>query len=243
MGIPFSVALMAILLAHEFGHFLLCEKYGVNATLPFFIPAPTLIGTMGAFIRIKSPIRSRRALFDIGVAGPIAGFVVAVPLLFRRVGAVKATGAASREWRAWASASLPSSISRTGFCRQIIGERRSAESTGAASHRGGSLGRNVRHRLEPASRRPTRWRTHHLRGCASSPQMGEPRLGGSSRPSLELLDWMAGVGCDSRRYRLAPSTGTTVAGTGRTRRKMSLVPLILLVLTIVPAPILGQGWF
>src|SRR5271169_1901634 len=82
MGIPFSVALMAILLAHEFGHFFLCEKYGVNATLPFFIPAPTLIGTMGAFIRIKSPIRSRRALFDIGVAGPIAGFLVAVPLLF-----------------------------------------------------------------------------------------------------------------------------------------------------------------
>src|SRR5208283_5217782 len=81
MGIPFSVALMAILLAHEFGHFFLCEKYGVNATLPFFIPAPTLIGTMGAFIRIKSPIRSRRALFDIGAAGPIVGFVVAVPLL------------------------------------------------------------------------------------------------------------------------------------------------------------------
>src|SRR5271169_118898 len=82
MGIPFSVTLMTILLAHEFGHFLLCEKYGVNATLPFFIPAPTLIGTMGAFIRIKSPIRSRRALFDIGVAGPIAGFAVALPLLF-----------------------------------------------------------------------------------------------------------------------------------------------------------------
>src|ERR1035437_3368329 len=81
MGVPFSVALMAILLAHEFGHFLLCEKYRVNATLPFFIPAPTLIGTMGAFIRVKSPIRSRRALFDIGVAGPIAGFVVAFPLL------------------------------------------------------------------------------------------------------------------------------------------------------------------
>src|SRR5271166_5329206 len=81
-GIPFSASLMAILLAHEMGHFVFCEKYKVNATLPFFIPAPTLIGTMGAFIRIKSPIRSRRELFDIGVAGPIAGFVVAVPLLF-----------------------------------------------------------------------------------------------------------------------------------------------------------------
>src|SRR5271166_3333067 len=82
MGVPFSAALMTILLAHEMGHFLWCEKYGVSATLPFFIPAPTLIGTMGAFIRIKSPIRTRKALFDIGVAGPIAGFVVALPVLF-----------------------------------------------------------------------------------------------------------------------------------------------------------------
>lgn len=81
LGIPFSATLMTILLAHEMGHFLMCERYRINATLPFFIPMPTLIGTMGAFIRIKSPIRSRKALFDIGVAGPIAGFLVAVPLL------------------------------------------------------------------------------------------------------------------------------------------------------------------
>jgi membrane-associated protease RseP (regulator of RpoE activity) len=82
MGLPFSIALMTILLAHEMGHYLYCVRYGVYATLPFFIPAPTLIGTMGAFIRIKSPIRSRAALFDIGIAGPIAGFVVAVFVLF-----------------------------------------------------------------------------------------------------------------------------------------------------------------
>jgi membrane-associated protease RseP (regulator of RpoE activity) len=81
-GLPFSVTLMCILMAHEMGHFVLCEKYDVYATLPFFIPAPTLIGTMGAFIRIKSPIRSRQALFDIGIAGPIAGFVAAIPFLF-----------------------------------------------------------------------------------------------------------------------------------------------------------------
>lgn len=81
MGIPFSVTLLGILLAHEFGHFWLCEKNGVYATLPYFVPAPTLIGTFGALIRIKSPIRSRQALFDIGIAGPIAGFLVAVPVL------------------------------------------------------------------------------------------------------------------------------------------------------------------
>jgi membrane-associated protease RseP (regulator of RpoE activity) len=78
LGIPFSAALLLILLSHEMGHYLLCRYYGVRATLPFFIPAPTLIGTFGAVIRIKAPIRSRAALFDIGIAGPIAGFVVAV---------------------------------------------------------------------------------------------------------------------------------------------------------------------
>lgn len=81
MGVPFSATLMLILLAHEMGHYLCAEYYGVFATLPFFIPAPTLIGTLGAFIRIRSPIRSRSALFDIGIAGPIAGFVVALAVL------------------------------------------------------------------------------------------------------------------------------------------------------------------
>lgn len=81
LGIPFSATLLTILLAHEMGHYLFCRYYGVWATLPFFIPAPTLIGTLGAVIRIKSPIRSRKALFDIGIAGPIAGFVVAVATL------------------------------------------------------------------------------------------------------------------------------------------------------------------
>jgi membrane-associated protease RseP (regulator of RpoE activity) len=81
LGIPFSATLLFILLAHEMGHYLFCRYYGVRATLPFFIPAPTLIGTLGAVIRIKAPIRTRAALFDIGIAGPIAGFVVAVAVL------------------------------------------------------------------------------------------------------------------------------------------------------------------
>jgi Zn-dependent protease len=81
LGIPFSFTLMVILLAHEMGHYLYCRRYGVAATLPFFIPFPTLIGTLGAFIRIRAPIRSRTALFDIGIAGPIAGFIVALSVL------------------------------------------------------------------------------------------------------------------------------------------------------------------
>jgi membrane-associated protease RseP (regulator of RpoE activity) len=78
LGIPFSATLLGILLAHEMGHYVLCRYYRVDATLPFFIPAPTLIGTLGAVIRIKAPIRSRAALFDIGIAGPIAGFITAL---------------------------------------------------------------------------------------------------------------------------------------------------------------------
>lgn len=89
LGIPFSATLLSILLAHEMGHYLLCRHYGVRATLPFFIPAPTLIGTLGAVIRIKAPIRSRAALFDIGIAGPIAGFVVAVGALVVAIGLSK----------------------------------------------------------------------------------------------------------------------------------------------------------
>jgi len=74
-GLPFSLTLLAILMAHEMGHYLAARYYRVDATLPFFIPAPTLIGTLGAFIRIRSAILSKRVLFDIGIAGPLAGFV------------------------------------------------------------------------------------------------------------------------------------------------------------------------
>jgi membrane-associated protease RseP (regulator of RpoE activity) len=80
-GLSFSLTLMTILLAHEMGHYLTCVRYGIDATLPYFLPAPTLIGTMGAFIRIRSPIYTRRALFDVGVAGPLAGFAVLAPAL------------------------------------------------------------------------------------------------------------------------------------------------------------------
>jgi Zn-dependent protease len=77
MGLPFSLTLMFILFAHEMGHYLYARHYRVYATPPFFLPFPSLIGTLGAFIRIKSPIPSRAALFDIGIAGPIAGFIPA----------------------------------------------------------------------------------------------------------------------------------------------------------------------
>ncbi len=77
-GLPFSLTLMTILLSHELAHYYMSKKHDVEATLPYFIPAPTIIGTFGAFIKMKSPIVSRRALIDIGASGPIAGFIVSV---------------------------------------------------------------------------------------------------------------------------------------------------------------------
>ena len=72
---------MTILLAHELGHFFACRHHHIRTTYPFFIPAPTLIGTFGAFILLRSPIRNVRALFDVGASGPFVGFVFAVPAL------------------------------------------------------------------------------------------------------------------------------------------------------------------
>ncbi len=80
-GLPFAVTLLTILLVHELGHYFACQHHHIHASYPFFIPAPTLIGTFGAFILIRSPIRSARALFDVGASGPIVGFLVAVPAL------------------------------------------------------------------------------------------------------------------------------------------------------------------
>ncbi|MDE3178537.1 MAG: site-2 protease family protein [Acidobacteriota bacterium] len=80
-GAPYAATVLGILLAHELGHYFTCRYYHIDSTYPFFIPAPTLIGTLGAFIKIKSPLVTRRELFDVGISGPIAGFVVAIPAL------------------------------------------------------------------------------------------------------------------------------------------------------------------
>lgn len=81
LGIPYSMCLILILGAHEMGHYVACRLYGIDASLPFLLPGPPFLGTFGAVIRIRAPLTDRRALFDVGVAGPIAGFVAALPVL------------------------------------------------------------------------------------------------------------------------------------------------------------------
>lgn len=80
-GLPYALALLAILGCHEMGHYLTARRYRMEATLPYFIPIPFFLGTFGAFIQLRSPVPHRRALFDVGIAGPLAGLVVTVPLL------------------------------------------------------------------------------------------------------------------------------------------------------------------
>jgi membrane-associated protease RseP (regulator of RpoE activity) len=83
-GLDLVLPVMSITLAHEMGHYLACRYYGVDATLPHFLPAPilSLCGTFGAFIRIRAPFPNRKVLFDVGVAGPLAGFVLCLPVLY-----------------------------------------------------------------------------------------------------------------------------------------------------------------
>lgn len=91
-GLSFSVSLLIILISHEMGHYVACRIYGVDSSLPYFIPMPPMIGpagTFGAFIRIRSRIPTRRAIFDIGVAGPIAGFIALIPIAFIGVSIMK----------------------------------------------------------------------------------------------------------------------------------------------------------
>ncbi|MGB3564019.1 MAG: site-2 protease family protein, partial [Thermoanaerobaculia bacterium] len=103
-GLMFSLPALFILLCHELGHYLACRRYGLPATLPYFIPAPLGLGTLGAFIKIKAQIRSKRELLDVGASGPIAGFLALLPFLL--YGVAKSQPAAVQ----LASANEPSNL-------------------------------------------------------------------------------------------------------------------------------------
>src|SRR5262245_23112206 len=85
-GLPYALSLLSILLAHELGHYFACRYYQIPVSLPYFLPGLPILGTFGAFIRIRGAIPSRKALFDVGVAGPLAGFVVAIPFILYGMG-------------------------------------------------------------------------------------------------------------------------------------------------------------
>lgn len=122
-GLSFSAALIFILGSHEMGHYLYGRKYGVDITPPYFIPAPPIIspiGTFGAFIKIKSRISSKSALFDIGVAGPILGIIAAIPVLY--IGLSLSEIVVLSEYDAGTGISLGSSPIFSLFSYMIFGE-------------------------------------------------------------------------------------------------------------------------
>ena len=241
MGVPFSVALMSILLAHEMGHFLCCEKYGVRATLPFFIPAPTLIGTMGAFIRIQSPIRTRRALFDIGIAGPIAGFVVALPVLL--LGLALSRPLASTMGResidigfplvfrlghwlvtALAGRSLP--LDRLALHPVAVAAWAGMFATSLNLIPGGQLdGGHILYAVAPKAHR---WVTIITVGV----------LVVLSGFWLGWLVWAVLLAITGSRHPVVAPWPGLAAG----RRMLTVLIVLLLALTFVAAPIVGQGW-
>jgi membrane-associated protease RseP (regulator of RpoE activity) len=97
-GLPFSLTIMTIVASHELGHYLTARRYRVSTSLPVFIPFPfSIIGTLGAFILIRSPFPNRRSLIDIGLAGPLAGFIVCVPALFIGIATSRPSVAAAAE--------------------------------------------------------------------------------------------------------------------------------------------------
>lgn len=119
LGLSFSLPALFILLCHEMGHYLACRRYGLPATLPYFLPLPLGIGTLGAFIRIRAAIADRRQLFDVGVAGPIAGFVALLPFLVLGVArseVVAVTPLSEAELAAWPPGTPISLLLQTGHC-------------------------------------------------------------------------------------------------------------------------------
>jgi membrane-associated protease RseP (regulator of RpoE activity) len=240
MGIPFSASLMAILLSHEMGHFVYCEKYGVDATLPFFVPAPTLFGTFGAFIRIKSMIRTRQAWFDIGIAGPIAGFAVAVPLLLVGLALSKPLAPtlgiesldvgfplifhiAHRMVGHVSAGTIP--LRQLALHPIAVAAWAGMFATALNLLPGGQLdGGHIIYAVAPRAHKWVTWTAVVVLALLSVFWAG-------------WLLWAVILGVTGWRHpRVAPWPGLDAP-----RRAFSVVALLMLVLTIVPAPILGQG--
>jgi membrane-associated protease RseP (regulator of RpoE activity) len=105
-GLAFAVTALGILLVHEMGHYLTCRHHRLPSTLPRFLPAPVALGTFGAFLRIRTAIRGKRELFDVGASGPLAGFVVLLPALW--------WGVAASEVAPWPHPAHPAQAGQTG---------------------------------------------------------------------------------------------------------------------------------
>ena len=180
-GVQFSGALLGILVAHEFGHFIAARLHKVDASLPFFIPIPYLspFGTMGAIIRMRSRIPTRRALLDIGASGPLAGMALAIPLYAWGVAHSKIIPLESGGIELGDVAAHEAARSR------LRGAGSSRARHPVAPGRVRRVGRHVRHDDQPAAREPARRRPRRLRALRT--EAGHVRASRPPRRARVLL--------------------------------------------------------
>ena len=187
----YAVVLIGILLGHEMGHYLTCRRNGIGATLPFFIPAPTLIGTMGAFIKITSPITRKRQLFDVGLAGPLMSFFLSVPALAIGLALSKTVPAVPSGRRALFRRASPVQDPHRPHLRPP--GRRTGHHP--PSHRLRRLGRPSRDGHESLPSRPARRRPYLLRRLRTEVPDDQPDLPrGFRRPGHSFSGWAGSSG-------------------------------------------------
>ena len=225
---------------HELGHYVMCRRYGVAATLPYFLPSPfpNLIGTFGALIRIKEPIRDKRALLDIGAAGPLAGFFAALPFLFYGVTRAKPITAISGD----TGTVLFDYPMMVRLAQDWTGSGRytSASSARASGFHGG-LVRPARHGPESSADRAARRRARAARGCRPPPAAGLADRHRARRcerlPRLDVDGLRSGHGA-SRRVRHPPvEDDDEPLDFGRTLIALACLAVFLLCFSLVPITI------
>lgn len=192
VGVPYAVALLAILGVHEFGHYFVTRWHGADVTLPYFIPVPMGLGTFGAFIQIKSLIKSRRAVFDIGMAGPLAGLVVALPALYFGLRGAVAVPEGSQAMGVNAGSSLLLALVYQFANGGQLGGA-TVQLTPVAFCR---MDRLVHYCAEPHAGGATRWRAYRLRPVWTTASTSDRNRGvrGDARPWIHSLAWAADVG-------------------------------------------------
>ena len=222
-----------------------CRSYNVDATLPYFLPAPLpLTGTLGAVIRIREPFPSKRALFDIGVAGPIAGFVVLVPFSLWGISAVDGRARSARHRRTSSDFGEPLLFKLIAWLHLRARSRRAIDVVPASDGLRG-LVRHARDGAEPAAVRPARRRAHRLRrrsGRASTVDLARHARRHARAARFVSISWMLstlimlamawflGLAASARRRRAR-------AARSGTARLVAVFALVIFVLCFTPVPI------
>ena len=238
-GLPFSLTLLTILLAHEFGHFLTCVHYRIDASLPYFLPAPVLTGTFGAFIRIRAPIYFKRMLFDVAVGGPLAGFVFLLPALAIGVAYSKVIPGIESEGAFRFGTPLLLKILELAIFPGVASSDIYLHPVARAAWVGGAGDG-----LESASDRAARWRARALFGGgkqAHGADLDFPGRPGAARDFLLAMVVSLG-GAAVLRPQASSRVRFGGSGTGADR-KLAWLMLLLFVLCFTPAPITENPGF